>query len=298
MLDGLARLALVRDDPADAARLLDACATLAREVGDDWTLATVSNALGDVARSQGDYPRAKSSYDESLTLFGILQNNGQRPSLLHNLGYVALHERDLARSRQLFGESLGLFQRFGDRRGVAECLVGFASIAAAAGWPDRAARLFGAAEAAFETLGTQLSASNRADYSRHLAIARASIRPAAFTAAWTSGQQLPLQLAVDQALQVTESGDSQSRSIAGKRVDGPSGRRARIQREASPLTARERQVAELVTRGLTNRQIGEALVITGGTAALHVKNALSKLGFTSRAQLASWATERRELSMS
>jgi hypothetical protein len=35
MLDGLARLALVRDDPADAARLLDACATVAREAGDD-----------------------------------------------------------------------------------------------------------------------------------------------------------------------------------------------------------------------------------------------------------------------
>jgi predicted ATPase/DNA-binding CsgD family transcriptional regulator len=298
MLDGLARLALVRDDPADAARLLDACATFAREVGDDWTLATVSNTLGDVARSQGDYPRAKSLYDESLTLFGILQNDGQRPSLLHNLGYVALHERDYARSRELFGESLGLFQRFGERRGVAECLVGFASIAAAAGRPDRAARLFGAAEAAFEALGTQLSASNRADYARHRAIARASMRPAAFTAAWTSGQQLRLEQAVDEALQVTESGDSQPHANTGKRVERASGRRARVQREANPLTARERQVAELVTRGVTNRQIGEALVITEGTAALHVKNALAKLGFTSRAQLASWATARGELSIS
>jgi non-specific serine/threonine protein kinase len=237
-------------------------------------------------------------YDESLTLFGILQNDGQRPSLLHNLGYVALHERDYARSRELFGESLGLFQRFGERRGVAECLVGFASIAAAAGRPDRAARLFGAAEAAFEALGTQLSASNRADYARHRAIARASMRPAAFTAAWTSGQQLRLEQAVDEALQVTESGDSQPHANTGKRVDRPAGAHAHAQREASPLTAREQQVAELVRRGLTNRLIGESLVITEGTAALHVKNALSKLGFTSRAQLASWATERGELSIS
>jgi hypothetical protein len=34
------------------------------------------------------------------------------------------------------------------------------------------------------------------------------------------------------------------------------------------------------------------LVITGGTAALHVKNAFSKLGFTSRAQLAAWSTRQ------
>jgi predicted ATPase/DNA-binding CsgD family transcriptional regulator len=297
-LDGLARLALANDDPGEAARLLDTCAKLAREVGDDWTLATILNTLGDVARSQGDYPRAKRSYDESLTLFGVLHNDGQRPSILHNLGYVALHERDFARSRELFGESLGLYQRLGERRGVTECLVGLASMAAAAGLPDRAARWFGAAEAAFTNLGTQLSASNRADYSRHLAMARAGIRPAVFAAAWTSGQQLPLQQAVNEALQVAESDDTQSISITGKRVDRASGRRARVQDDPSLLTARERQVAELVRRGLTNRQIGEALVITEGTAALHVKNALSKLGFTSRAQLASWATGRPELSIS
>jgi DNA-binding NarL/FixJ family response regulator len=123
------------------------------------------------------------------------------------------------------------------------------------------------------------------------------MRPALFAAAWTSGQQLPLQQAVDEALQVTELGDTPPRSIAGKRVERASGRRTRVRGEPDLLTAREREVAELVRRGLTNRQIGEALVITEGTAALHVKNALSKLGFTSRAQLASWATERRELSI-
>jgi DNA-binding NarL/FixJ family response regulator len=89
----------------------------------------------------------------------------------------------------------------------------------------------------------------------------------------------------------------QPRSITGKRVDPRSGRHVRVQDEPNPLTTRERQVAELVRRGLTNRQIGEALVITEGTAALHVKNALSKLGFASRAQLASWATKRPELSI-
>lgn len=51
-------------------------------------------------------------------------------------------------------------------------------------------------------------------------------------------------------------------------------------------------MALLVARGMTSRQIGAALFITEGTAALHVKHILAKLEFTSRAQVAAWAVER------
>ena len=54
------------------------------------------------------------------------------------------------------------------------------------------------------------------------------------------------------------------------------------------LTPRERQVAELVARGLTNRQIAKALGIASGTAGRHVSNILDKLAFHSRAEIASW----------
>jgi non-specific serine/threonine protein kinase len=59
-----------------------------------------------------------------------------------------------------------------------------------------------------------------------------------------------------------------------------------------PLTRREREVTQLGARGLTNRQIGETLVITEGTAALDVKHFLNKLGLNSRVQLAAWAIRR------
>ncbi len=58
----------------------------------------------------------------------------------------------------------------------------------------------------------------------------------------------------------------------------------------SQLTAREREVAALVASGLSNRQIGEKLVISERTAEGHVERILSKLGFRSRAQIASWQT--------
>jgi len=54
------------------------------------------------------------------------------------------------------------------------------------------------------------------------------------------------------------------------------------------LSPREAEVAELVAEGLTNRQIAARLVISERTAQNHVQHILTKLGFTTRSQIAAW----------
>jgi DNA-binding NarL/FixJ family response regulator len=55
------------------------------------------------------------------------------------------------------------------------------------------------------------------------------------------------------------------------------------------LTPREREVLDVLGRGLTSsREIAAELVISQGTANLHVKRLLHKLGFVSRVELARW----------
>src|SRR3712207_1731366 len=58
------------------------------------------------------------------------------------------------------------------------------------------------------------------------------------------------------------------------------------------LTRREREVAMLVARELTNRRIAEELVISERTVATHVHKILEKLNLRSRVQIAAWATEQ------
>ena len=53
------------------------------------------------------------------------------------------------------------------------------------------------------------------------------------------------------------------------------------------LTRREREVATLVTHGLTNRQIAQELVLSRHTVDKHMKNILKKLGLHSREKVAS-----------
>jgi DNA-binding NarL/FixJ family response regulator len=57
------------------------------------------------------------------------------------------------------------------------------------------------------------------------------------------------------------------------------------------LTAREYEIAALIGRGLSNRAIADELVISPATVARHVANIFTKLGFSSRAQVAAWLAD-------
>ena len=64
-------------------------------------------------------------------------------------------------------------------------------------------------------------------------------------------------------------------------------------RQLTELTRREREVASLVARGLTNRQIAKELVISKYTVDNHLRNILKKLGLDSREQVAAQMDEHR-----
>jgi DNA-binding NarL/FixJ family response regulator len=74
------------------------------------------------------------------------------------------------------------------------------------------------------------------------------------------------------------------------RLRQPSARRA-SRAAFGGLTEREREVAGLIARARTNREIAEALVLGERTVETHVENILSKLGLGSRRDVAAWTLE-------
>jgi DNA-binding NarL/FixJ family response regulator len=60
------------------------------------------------------------------------------------------------------------------------------------------------------------------------------------------------------------------------------------------LTKRERQIAELVERRLTNREIAAELVLSEKTIESHLRNVFAKLGASSRVEVARLLERDRE----
>ncbi|HEX3257632.1 MAG TPA: AAA family ATPase [Pseudonocardia sp.] len=86
---------------------------------------------------------------------------------------------------------------------------------------------------------------------------------------------------------------------AATRLDMPP-QRARIAElravadDGGVLSRREAEIAELVGRGLTNRQIATSAHISERTVETHVGHVLAKLGFTRRSEIAAWAAGRKQ----
>jgi hypothetical protein len=113
---------------------------------------------------------------------------------LSELGFIAEQRGDPAVARSWHTQCLAAAQELGDPQAVAQALTGLAGARTLGGQPDRAARLLGAADAAWRPPGTSLppsaSADLSADVTRITAVTRQALGEAAFAAEFKHGRQL------------------------------------------------------------------------------------------------------------
>jgi non-specific serine/threonine protein kinase len=196
MMLRLLAVGAIQQDQATAGALLDESLATARASGDPWAVAMTLSTYGDLARSARDYRRAERFYVESIELFRQHGVGSALGSVLHNLGYVFLRQCNPRRARSCFNEAITLFRNMDDRRGLAECLTGLACVSAALHHAEYAVGLFSAAHLAFERLGTVPSPQNRADADLGLETVRAMLDGETFAACWASGRQAGLDQVV------------------------------------------------------------------------------------------------------
>jgi len=245
---------------------------------DAWGLRNVLNALGEIERSQGDFGRAQALYEESLALARQEADAHGIGLLLYNLALVALHHADASRAADLLSQAVHVWRDLGYRSGLAVCILTMGSLASIRQQPERAMRLFGAADSLMEQVGRRVRDSA---YQEYFAATQTGLDRRAFDEAFQAGRQMTMEQALAEGLASAE-----PEPLPG----APPPRSPGAGYE--PLTIREWEVAQLVARGLTNRQIASELVVTEGTAAKHVENIRAKLELTSRTQVAAWVLAR------
>jgi predicted ATPase/DNA-binding NarL/FixJ family response regulator len=286
-----ATLAAAHGKLREARQLGEAALEVMRDIDQQWGVARTLLGLGALARLRGDPAGAIDCYRAALP---ILREVDSRPDIaraLAGIGRVALDQGDLDLAREHLAESLRLSRLTGARIGMARGLEAFATLAAREGYADLPVLLIAAASALRAAAGLPQLPANRTQ--AQLEPAR-SLGQEAFDQLWQQGRSLTPDAAVTLALRsARQAGPDPSASGAAPPAPPatqPAGPGALPDlTPLSTLTPREREIAVLIVSGYSNRAIADELVISPATAARHVANILSKLGFTSRAQIAAWA---------
>jgi predicted ATPase/DNA-binding CsgD family transcriptional regulator len=316
LLLGAGDLAMAQGEFGRAAELLEASVALARDVGDQTTLAHALGFRGATAVYEGqldlaeafesqavDVARAAASpfwHALGLTILAaVARGRGHHseaqallaqsnavcetehvawPTALNSslMGEIATDLGELDRGEALGREGVQLAWVIGERRYFAGALAGLARTLAIRGDSEGGARLYGAVDAVLDATGANLPMTALLGFEPARHAVRAALGEARFAAALAAGRALPLSEVLAERAACSPSQPSE-------------GERARRPESPFGLTAREREVLRLVAAGHTNREIAAALFVTPRTAATHVTHILAKLGVASRTEATAWA---------
>ena len=277
--------ALFRNELEQASSLTEEALMLQREMNDTVGVARSLSILGLAVNAQHDHERAIALHEEGLALARDAEDSFAIVLSLMLGAIASLNRGDHQRTKVLLKDGLELSQRLKTMHVTAGHLHLSAALAGSQEQPVRSARLWGAAEALREAIGTILSPVEHHFYDPYIDAARAQLDEATWEAAWAEGEAMMLEEACEYALS--------EEKLVPSTIYVPE--QAPADKPAHGLTRREEEVAGLVARGLTNRRVAAELSISEHTVATHVREILKKLGLRSRTQIAAWASERRTL---
>jgi hypothetical protein len=144
--------------------------------------------VAELALATGDGESATPLLEESLAIARELGHVHFEAIVTAGLGLAGLYAGDREQPRLLLEQALVLCLELGDGRWGADCLSGLAALAGLEGEIDRAARLFGAAEAMREAVGITPAPIVHPIYDRLVPEFAARADEQAFTASWQTGK--------------------------------------------------------------------------------------------------------------
>jgi DNA-binding NarL/FixJ family response regulator len=156
----------------------------------------------------------------------------------------------------------------------------------------RAVRLWGAAEALRELMGTPLPCVERTAYVHSVNAARIQLDESIFSVAWAQGRAMT----PEQALAAREQPLISDQSLAPVQTKVRMNKHQRVAPSyPNGLTEREVEVLRLVAQGLSDAQVAQTLVISPRTVNAHLRSIYSKLNITSRTAATHFAIEQQLL---
>jgi len=236
------------------------------------TLAMALASISAVELQRGNIDEARPWVQQALDVAAEADDDYGVVGAQYTFGWLEFLSGDTEVARRHFIAALDLVAE-SDALSMAQQVEGIASAGAAAD-PRRAVSLFGAASKLREEVETPVQLPWSIWLEPALAAARAALPEGVADRAWESGRAMSA---------------AQLMSLAREAPGGPRGGKAA--NRAGGLSKRELEVARLVASGMTSRAIAERLFLSERTVESHLEHVLTKLDFSSRAQVAAWFAE-------
>ena len=262
-----------RGDLAGADAAMAESLRLAAQLGDGEQIGLCLSWYAALLRLLGEHSRARTLAEELLAHGRQQGHPGWEAIALRELGRLARLDGELETADDLTHRALALCAGAGILPDLHQTLIAVAGIAAAEESWEEAARLFGSADRLKAELGSALPVWDQMVADADLELLRSSLEPDAFETAYAEGRALP----VSEAVAYAERGR---------------GERKRPSSGWAGLTPTERQVVDLVASGLRNTDIAARLFVAPSTIKTHLAHAFTKLGVSTRSELAALATRR------
>ncbi|HLO15147.1 MAG TPA: adenylate/guanylate cyclase domain-containing protein [Anaerolineales bacterium] len=157
--------------------------------------------MGMMESIQGNYDTAKQLFEDGLEIFRRLQNKYFQTALRSELGHVARHSGDIHQAKKIYYETLREWKDLGNRAAIAHQLECFAFLAIADEEPQRAIKLFGAAQALRERVQASMTEPERLEYNQAMPRLHSMLAETEFTFLWTEGRAMTMEQAIGFALE-------------------------------------------------------------------------------------------------
>jgi predicted ATPase/class 3 adenylate cyclase len=195
----MARIALARGDFNESQKLFGRLKERMQNASVSFQAGMALLAMGYDERFQGHPEIAKQHFEEGLRIFSQVRHKAFKNVMTSELGHIARTTGDIAQAKRIYRETLPRFQDLGNRPAIAHQLECFAFIAIVEE-PQRAAKLFGAAEALRERIDAPMTDPERIEYDQSVARLRSMLHGAEVNALWAEGRALTMEQAIEYAL--------------------------------------------------------------------------------------------------
>ena len=197
----MTRVAAERGDEGEAQVYFDKLRERIRRTPGSFGVGMFFLAMGMDEEARGNYAAAKKHFEDGLLVFDGIGNLNFQRVLKSELGHLERRAGNLPKARLIYQETIRGWQEVGNRPAVAHQVECFGFIALAEEEPERAARLFGAAEILRKKVDSPMTDQERLEYDRAVAQLRSTLSETEFNARWAEGQALTMDRAIQLALE-------------------------------------------------------------------------------------------------